>query len=129
MYVFFDKRGKIFLSRMILTEFEFPSMFIIDLLKQTSRRKLNTKTRFLVLACPFLTMVVGGSFLLAEFIKPGVQFREQTQRVTEEKELKLRRRAISHFSLQQEYLRLQHDLNIDDWELKPVSETSNDSIP
>jgi hypothetical protein len=80
------------------------------------------KNHFLVLACPFLTVVIGGSFLLAEFVKPSFQLREQTQRVIDEEgELKLRRRPTSRFSLQREYLRLQHDLNIDDWELKPVN--------
>lgn len=83
-------------------------------------KRFNTRRQFWILSCPFLIVVIGGSFLLSEFIKPRFQLRAQTERVHNEEELNVRKRKNSRFSLQHEYLRLQQDLNIDDWELKPL---------
>jgi hypothetical protein len=84
-------------------------------------KKLNAKQQFWVLACPFLILVIGGSLLLTEFTKPRFYIQEQARRFNDkEKQQNLRKGSAAPFSLQREYLRLQQDLNINDWELKPL---------
>jgi p-aminobenzoyl-glutamate transporter AbgT len=77
--------------------------------------------QFWSLSLPFMVLVVGGSFLMAKFIEPQLKIERRSPYVEGEKSRHATiTRLDSSFSLQREYLRLQKDLNIEDWELKSL---------